>query len=161
MITNLIIPPWAKYVALAGLFVAVWFHGYVKGLEKSANVQIVETIKIIKQQGEVTTKVVTKYVEKAKAQEKVTETIKKEGQSYAIKFADDNYIFNNYFVRLYDASITGSLPALSSGDDADPSGVEVSEVLGVSIHNNSVGKTWELRAKACEEWVNEQRKLYE
>jgi hypothetical protein len=155
-LVNFVLPVWAKYVAGALLVAAVWGHGYTKGMERAYNTQLNEVTKIVYKQGKTTTKVVTKYIKQATEVEKKAEEIKHEGQAYPIKFPDDDYVFNNYFVRVFNESIGKSFPSLSSGADADPSGVGVSEVLDVSINNNTAGLIWELRAKSCEEWAKKQ-----
>jgi hypothetical protein len=155
-LVNFVLPVWAKYVAGALLAAAVWGHGYTKGMERAYNAQLNEVTKIVYKQGKTTTKVVTKYIKQAAEVEKKAEEIKHEGQAYPIKFPDDDYVFNNYFVRVFNESLGMSFPSLSSGADADPSGVEVSEVLEASVNNNFAGKLWEIRAKSCEEWAKKQ-----
>lgn len=157
-IPNLVLPVWAKWVALGFLLAATWGHGYVTGMEhvyKKNQEQIVKTVYI---QGKTTTKVVTKYIKEAKKIETKGEELKHEGQAYKIQFPNDDYIFNRYFVRVFNESL-GAVSSLSSGDDAADSGVDVSTVLEASVHNNTQGLLWELRAKSCEEWAKEQEEL--
>lgn len=157
-LSNVILPVWVKPVAYAVAAVALVGFGYTKGIEHVYKGQRAATTQLVYKQGKVTTKVVTKYVKVAEKIKSQGEDLKKEGQGYAIKFPSDNYIFNNYYVRLYDSSITGSVPALSGGDTAEPSGVSVSESLSVSLINNVAGRMWKNRALACEEWAEQQEK---
>lgn len=155
-LSNVVLPEWAKYVAVVLLAAAIWGHGYTKGMERAYNSQLNEVSRIVYLQGKTTTKVVTKYIKQANEIEKKAEEVKHEGQSYDIKFPTDDYIFNNYFVRVYDDSLGLYVPSLSSGTDADPSGVGVSEVLEASVNNNLAGRLWEIRARSCEEWAKKQ-----
>lgn len=155
-LSNIILPPWVKYVAIAFAAVAIWGHGYTTGLTKAYNEVAHETTRVIYKQGKVTTKVITKYIKQAKDLEKTAKEVKQEGQAYAIQFSNDSYTVNNYFVRVFNKSIESDFPSLSYGADADPSGVAISEVLEASVNNNTAGKIWELRAKSCEEWAAKQ-----
>jgi hypothetical protein len=156
-LSNFIIPPWAKYVAGAFLVAAVWGHGYVKGLDHNVANQVQAGQKLVFKQGKVTTKIITKYVKIQNDIKEKGDELKQEGQSYAIKFPNDKYVFNNEFVRLYDNSL-GFVSPLSSGESSNPSGVEVPQLLSSSINNNTAGLLWEQRAKTCEAWAQEQEK---
>lgn len=155
-IAKTVVPLWVKIAAVAALAASLIGFGFVKGMEHVYKNQAKEVPKIVYVQGKVTTKVVTKYVKQAQTIQKQGEELKKEGQSYAIKFPSDDYIFNNYYVWLYDGSLTGSVPPLSSGESANPSGITVSEALAVSIVNNTAARMWKNRALACEEWTQKQ-----
>lgn len=158
-LSNLVLPFWAKYVAGAVLIAAVFGFGYVKGIERVYDKQQVADTKIIVTQGKVTTKVITKYIKVKEKQDPIDKEIVNEGQAYAIDFPSDTYSFNNWYVRLHDSSVTGSVPPLSSGDDTDPSGISVAKQLNVAINNNIAGRQWKERALTCEEWAKEQEDL--
>lgn len=157
--TNFIIPWWVKYVAMAIAALALVSFGYIKGIDHEVNQQNKEVAKVVYLQGKVTTKVITKYIKQEQKIKEQGDKLKQEGQSYAIQFPNDHYIFNNYFVSLYDSSITDSIPSLSEGNSSEPSGVGVSQVLQSAINNNTAGRLWEQRAKSCEEWVKNQEEL--
>lgn len=155
MLSNIIIPWYAKYI-VAGLFVlAVFGFGYVQGLEKGSEKAALVDTKIIVKQGKITTNTVVKYITKREKEKKVEEIATNEGKAYAIKFPD-SYHFNNEFVRLYDQSIKGPIPPLPSGEAGNSSGITVPEVLAVSINNHIVAKQWKERAELCEGWALEQ-----
>lgn len=161
MLSNFVLPSYAKYVAYGALTLAAFGYGFVKGQQNvyERGLNVVHQLHLV--QGKTTTKVITKYIKAKEKQDKVDTEIKHEGQSYAIKFPNDNYVFNNFYVRMHDASVEGNVPSLSSGDLAEPSGVDVSRHLEVSIHNNIVARQWRDRALLCETWAKEQEKLNE
>lgn len=159
MLSNLVLPPWAKYVALGGLVIAAFSYGYVKGQANVYKETINETTKVVYLQGKTTEKVVTKYVKVKEKQKPVDEEIKHEGQAYAIDFADSKHFFNNRYVRLHDSSVEGSVPPLPSGDDGETSRVSEARQLEVAIHNNIVGREWKLLAETCEAWAKKQEEL--
>lgn len=158
-LSNLVLPSYLKYVAYGALAVATFAFGYVKGQAHVYEKGITESVRIVTLQGKTTQKVITKYIKQKEKQDKIDENIKHEGQSYAIRFPNDDYHFNNFYVRMHDASVKGDVPSLSSGDLADPSGVSVSRHLEVSLHNNIVGRQWKDRAQLCEDWALAQEKL--
>jgi hypothetical protein len=155
-LSNFVLPSWVKPVAIAVAVMAIWFHGYSVGLNKAYSEVAQATTKVVYKQGKVTTKVVTKYIKQAEKIEAKAEKVKQEGQAYAIQFPNDDYTFNNYFVRVFNESLPSNLSALPRGADADSSGVAVSEALPVFVNNNTAGVLWELRAKSCEEWAAKQ-----
>ena len=155
---SVVLPVWLKPVLYLSAVMLIWFHGYVTGLQHAYKAEAIEVPKIIYKQGQVTTKVITKYIKIKEKQQVVNKEIKDEGDAYAIKFTNDSYHFNNEFVRLFDASVEGSVPPLSSGEPGDSTTVTVPEVLKASINNNAVAHYWETRAEACEEWAATQEK---
>lgn len=157
---SIILPVWAKPVAYAVLVTFIFGYGYVKGLEKANNKQLLYDTKIVVKQGKVTEKLVTKYVYIRNKQTKKDTEIRNEGNGYAIRFPNDTYRFNNEYVRLFNSSVLGEISSLPSGKPAGNSGVTVSENLSVSINNNEVARKWKLRAEECEEWTKEQEKVF-
>ena len=156
-LTNLILPSWSKYVAYALLMVVTWGHGYVTGVKHEDNKMIVHDTKVIIRQGEITTKIITKYIKIKEKQTKLDEGIKQDGKSYSILFPNDNYHFNNEYVRVFNESVTG-VPTLPSGNLGDSTTTTVPEQLSVSVNNNMVARYWKTRAEQCEEWTAEQEK---
>jgi len=154
--TNFVLPFWVKYVAIAVLATVIYGWGYTNGLQKVYKEQANAVPQIVYKQGKVTTKVITKYIKIKEKQDKIDKEIRNEGNSYAIRFPDDSYTFNNEFVRLYDNSITGSVSTLSSREPAGDSGVSVSEAVPVMVENNIIGRQWKQRALQCEEWAKTQ-----
>jgi len=157
-VLNFMVPWWAKYVVGAALVASVYGYAYVQGLQSAGEKAARVETKIIVKQGEVTTKVITKYIKIKEKQKIEQEKTVNEGKQYAIQFPD-TYHFNNEFVRLYDQSVKGSIPPLSDRERGESSTVSVPEVLQLSINNNLAGREWQLRAETCETWVKEQEEL--
>ena len=154
-LSSLVVPPWVKWVAAAALVASVYGYGYIKGLDHGYQQVVLHDTKLIVKAGKVTTKIVTKYIKQKEVQDKIDETIKQEGSSYAIQFPD-GYKFNNEYVRLFNGSVLGTLSPLPSGDPSEASTVSVPEELAVSINNNVAGRQWKERALTCESWAKEQ-----
>lgn len=153
------LPFWSKYVAYGVLAVSLFGYGYIKGQANVYDNLVDNTAKVIIKQGKVTTKIITKYIKVKEKQKPIEEEIKHEGQAYTIDFGDSGHFFNNRYVRLHDASVEGSVPPLSSGDDREASRVSEARQLEIAIHNNIVGRKWKLLAETCENWAKEQEEL--
>lgn len=160
-LSNLILPSYLKYVAYGALAVATFSYGYIKGQANAFNEQSVVDSRVVVLQGKTTTKYITKYIKVKAEQDKKDEVIKHEGQSYAIKFPSDAYTFNNWYVGVHDASVTGKIPTLSSGDITNSSGISVARQLEVAVNNNVAGRQWKERALLCETWAREQEEITE
>lgn len=154
---SFVLPTWTRYLAYGVLVVASWGYGYVKGVEHETHVNVVHDTKVIIKQGEITTKIITKYIKIKEKQTKLDEGIKQDGKSYSILFPNDNYHFNNEYVRVFNESVTG-VPTLPSGNLGDSTTTTVPEQLSVSVNNNMVARYWKTRAEQCEEWTAEQEK---
>lgn len=159
VLNNIILPPWAKYVALGVLILTTFGYGYIKGQANAYEKGLSESVRVVTLQGKTTQKVITKYVKVKEKQKPIDEEIKHEGQAYAIDFANSKYFFNNRYVRLHDASVEGSVPPLPSGDDGETSRVSEARQLEVAVHNNIVGREWKLLAETCEAWAKKQEEL--
>lgn len=157
-LTSMVFPAWVRYAVYTVLGVVLFGYGYVKGLDHANTNAVKQDVKTVYVQGQTTTKVITKYIKIKEKQDVVNKEIKNEGDSYTIKFPNDTYRFNNEYVSVYDESITGTIPSLSSGKPGDSTDVSVSENLAVSVNNNIAGRYWKQRALTCEEWVDTQEK---
>lgn len=157
---NILLPPWAKYVAIAVLITAVWGHGFVKGIERSNDKAVAQDVRVIYKQGKVTEKVITVYKDKVVKQKLTDVEIKDAVKKYQANYPNDGYSFNNEYVWLHDNSIKGSISPLPNGELGDSSGISVSQALSISVHNNTVGREWKERALTCEKWTKEQEELH-
>ena len=154
---SFILPTWSRYLAYGVLVISSWGYGYIKGIAHETKALVIHDTKVVIKQGEITTKIITKYVKIKEKQTKLDEGIKQDGKSYAILFPNDNYHFNNEYVRVFNESVTG-VPTLPSGNLGDSTTTTVSEQLSVSVNNNMVARYWKTRAEQCEEWTAEQEK---
>jgi len=103
----------------------------------------------------VSTKVVTKYIDRIQVvKEKGNEIVK-----YVNKESDAKCELPNSFVVLHDAAAKNELPDPTRASNAGASDVKLSGATTTIIQN--YGTCWEIREqlKALQEWVNEQKKL--
>lgn len=103
----------------------------------------------------VSTKVVTKYIDRIQVvKEKGNEIVK-----YINKESDSKCELPNSFVVLHDAAAKNELPDTSRVADARASDIKLSGATTTIVQN--YGTCWEIREqlKALQEWVSEQKKL--
>ena len=103
----------------------------------------------------VSTKVVTKYIDRIQVvKEKGNEIVK-----YVNKESDTKCELPNSFVVLHDAAAKNELPDSTRASNAGASEVKLSGATTTIIQN--YGTCWEIREqlKSLQEWVTEQKKL--
>lgn len=103
----------------------------------------------------VSTKVVTKYIDRIQVvKEKGNEIVK-----YVNKESDSKCELPNSFVVLHDAAAKNELPDPARASNAGASDVKLSRATTTIVEN--YGTCWEIREqlKALQEWVSEQKKL--
>jgi hypothetical protein len=103
----------------------------------------------------VSTKVVTKYIDRIQVvKEKGNEIVK-----YVNKESDSKCELPNSFVVLHDAAAKNELPDPTRASNAGASDVKLSGATTTIVQN--YGTCWEIREqlKALQEWVSEQKKL--
>jgi hypothetical protein len=103
----------------------------------------------------VSTKVVTKYIDRIQVvKEKGNEIVK-----YVNKESDAKCELPNSFVMLHDAAAKNEFPDATRASDAGASEIKLSGATTTIIQN--YGTCWEIREqlKSLQEWVTEQKKL--
>ena len=154
---------WAR-LAIYGLVIVMalgtaagWgFHLGIKKLWDYQVEQAKQAVKIIVKQGEVTERVVTKYVKvKAKA-EVIEKTVEKE----VIRYVDKNpgYCLDPDWGRLHDAS-TGAVPKAGPEPDGEGGAPTAAEALQTVTQNNARCIRTADRLDAIQDWVREQEKV--
>ena len=99
-------------ILIAGAFASGWLKGNTHGSQKLVDYvqkQAEEAVRIGKARTVVTERVVTRYLEKKAATERVIETIEKEVKVYA-DANPDNMCIDATWLRLHDAAALNALP---------------------------------------------------
>jgi hypothetical protein len=145
-----------------GSFVALLFSVYlVGGVSNEASWQA----KVLKQQAEiaelkqkeaeVTTKVVTKYVDRIQVvKEQANEIVK-----YVTQESDAKCELPVSFSVLHDAAAKNELPDSTRATDETTSNVKLSEATTTIVTNYGICNQNSEQLKALQEWVSEQKKL--
>jgi hypothetical protein len=113
-------------------------------------------IALLKQkEAEVSTKVVTKYIDKLTVVKETNNEISK----YVNANADAKCQLPNSFSVLHDAAAKNQLPDPTGAVDARASEVKLSEATTTIIENYGICNQNSEQLKALQEWVSEQKKI--
>lgn len=144
--------------SVIGLIFSVYMCGGIaneEGWQKKVLEQQAEIAKLKQQEAEVTTKVVTKYIDKV--------TIVKEKNNEIAKYittaSDSKCQLPNSFSVLHDAAAKNELPDSAGAVDARASDVKLSEATTTIIANYGACNQNAEQLKALQEWIREQQKL--
>jgi len=121
---GLLIPPWAKWLALALLVAAIWGHGWVRGnahgtakLGAYIGKQAEQAAIVRGKRAAVTERVVTEYVKVAGKTRTVTETVEKEVIRY-VATNPDGMCIDPEWVRLHNLAAGNRVPDHGRKPDA-------------------------------------------
>ena len=157
-----LIPLPYKIIAVAA-FLAVyggicWFKGDSYGTQKLTEyqaAQMKEAVRIVTKQGEVTTQVVTKYVQVAAKTQATTQTIEKE----VVKYAETNKTFtlDPEWRSLHDRAATNSVSSASAKpDDAARSPPSAAEAIATVTANYAACYRNYDKLVGLQDWVRQQ-----
>lgn len=153
---------WATYAVIgvavvAGLFM-LRMHWIQVGREEIMNANIRAAVKIVRLQGEVTERVVVKYVKVAGETKTKTEIREKEVIRYENAKLDQCPLSVG-FVSLHDSAALDILPDAARSTDGTASGLETAKALPTIQTNYSTCHQTAIRLRGLQEWVREQQKV--
>jgi uncharacterized membrane protein len=147
-----------QLLSFVSLLISVFLCG---GLANEASWQLkvaktnAEIAELKAKSEKVSTKVVTKYIDRIQVvKQKGNEIVK-----YINKESDARCELPTSFVVLHDAAAKNELPDSTRATDARASDIKLSDATTTVVQN--YGTCWEIREqlKALQEWVSEQKKL--
>lgn len=147
-----------KYGSIATLLFSIYMIGGIaneEGWQKKVLEQQAEIAKLKQQEAEVTTKVVTKYIDKITVVKEKNNEISK----YITTASDSKCQLPNSFSVLHDAAAKNELPDSTGAVDARASDVKLSEATTTIIANYGACNQNVEQLKALQEWIREQQKL--
>jgi hypothetical protein len=163
------IPIIGKYAKLAQLIACVLFilGVYLSGgisneaswREKVAAMEL-EVAKKEVASAEATTKVVTKYIETVKIVKEKGDVIIKEVPKYITKESDAKCTLPNSYIVLHDSASKNEVPDPARVADETASGVKLSTATETVVGNYSICHQNAEQLKALQEWVKEQERLF-
>jgi hypothetical protein len=163
------IPFIGKYAKLAQLIACVLFilGVYLSGgisneaswREKVAEMELAVAKKEA-ESSEATTKVVTKYVETVKIVKEKGDVIIKEVPKYITKESDAKCVIPNAFVVLHDSASKNEIPDTARLADERASATKLSTVTETVVGNYSICHQNAEQLKALQTWIKEQEKVF-
>lgn len=144
--------------SVIGLVFSVYMCGGIaneEGWQKKVLEQQAEIAQLKQKSAEVSTKVVTKYIDKITVVKEKNNEIAK----YINQDADAKCQLPNSFSVLHDAAAKNELPDSTRATDASASGVKLSEATTTIVGNYGICNQNSEQLKALQEWIREQQKL--
>ena len=144
--------------SVIGLVFSVYMCGGIaneEGWQKKVLEQQAEIAKLKQQEAEVTTKVVTKYIDKITVVKETNNEIAK----YINQDADAKCQLPVSFSVLHDAAAKNELPDSTRATDARASDVKLSEATTTVVGNYGICNQNSEQLKALQQWIREQQKL--
>ena len=144
------------------LSIGLFFIGAISN-EESWQLKVKEMeSKVAKQEvaaSEITTEVITKYVDRVKIVEGKTHEIIKKVPVYITKESDDKCTINNGFVSLHDHASKNEVPEPSGSVNEDSSDVKLSTVAETVSQNYGTYYQIVEQLKALQLWIRKQKDL--
>ena len=165
-ILGLVMPPWAKYAAIAAAILAVFGYGYTKGAahestkhDKYVAAQAAELVRVGAARNTVTEKVVTKYITVTVPKTQIVrEIIGREVIRYVDRKVDVCPVSVAGRV-LHDAAAGNTVPDPAGSANDAPSGVTTAAVIQTCADNYSTYHQVADRMRSLQEWNKEQAKV--
>ncbi len=129
--------------------------GYHRGVKKLWDYQVAEAkqaVKIVVKQGEVTERVVTKFIQGQDRVRVITNTIKQE----VVKYANTTNCLDADWRRLHDAAAAGVLPQAPGPADAAAGAPTAAVALETTSENYGACHRNADRLNSLQEWVMQQ-----
>ena len=145
-------------IAAFGAF--AWFKGNEHGTQKLTDYigeQAKETVRIVTKRGEVTERVLTKYVQVAGKTETVTRTVKEEVVKYAE--ANPTYCLDAGWRLLHDSAANNAISDASFNVDAAVRAPKAAEAIDTVATNYAGCHRTADRLDLLQEWVKDQAKV--
>lgn len=147
-----------KYGSILGLLFSIYMIGGISNeasWQKKVLEQQVEIAQLKQKEAEVSTKVVTKYIDKLTVVKETNNAISK----YVTNEADAKCQLPNSYSVLHDAAAKNELPDPTGASDARTSDVKLSEATTAVIANYGICHENAQQLKSLQEWIREQQKL--
>lgn len=153
---------WKWLAAIAAALAAVWFvyhRGELHERSKWEAVQAANNLhaaQVGQRRAEVTTTVLTRYIDRVRTVRVKSETITREVPIYVTKTDDSRCVVNAGFVRLHNAAAANELPSSASGANEAPTSVALSTVAETLAGNYGICHENAAQLEALQEWVRVQ-----
>lgn len=158
--------PYASLIRIVGislLVVGVYFRGgYGVEMEWRAKVEEMklEIAKKEKESAEVSTKVVTKYIDRVTVVKEKGDVIIKEIPKLISQSDDDKCAVPNGFVSVHNAAAKNEVPDTSRSTNEGTSSVKISGVAETVAENYTTYHQVAQQLRSLQEWIREQQKVF-
>lgn len=163
-LSGVVLPPWAKWAALAALLATVYGIGRLHEARRGADAmadyvaqQAGQAVRIVERQAKVVTVTETKYRDRIKTVYVQGATIENSIPDYVQPADTGRFAVNAGFVRVLDAAWTGQAVGPAADSDREPAGVPLDHVAGAEVHNATSCRAWREQAIGWREFYARQQ----
>ncbi|MGZ9027390.1 MAG: hypothetical protein ACXW2U_08970 [Telluria sp.] len=161
---GIVLPWWAKWLALAAMVIAVYGTGRLHEARRSSEAmtdylgkQVKQSAVIVKKQTEVQTSVQTKYVDRIKKIYVQGATIETSIPQFIHAPDTDRFGVNVGFVRVVDAAWSGNPAGSPEDSDRGPADIPLDDVAAVQAGNATSCHAWREQALGWREFYARQQ----
>lgn len=162
------LPIWARLGFLGLISVVIFGLGVMYGDERTGQKHIdyithqaAATVKLVRAQQVVVTKVETKYRDRIKTIYLNGDDIEKSVRDYISPAANAACTINLGFVRVHDAAWTSTVTGAASESDGEPTGISLAETAETTAHNAKACLAWREQALGWREYYDNLKALIE
>lgn len=156
---NFIIPPWAKWAALAMMLAGMYLFGRGDGkaikaaeLDSYKTELALATVALVQAHGEVVKVTEIEYRDRIKTIYTKGDTITKEVPVYVTTADNAHCTINAGFVRVQSAAWTGEPAGPAGESDREPAGISLAQVAEADAFNATSCRAWREKAIGLEQF---------
>ena len=158
-LSGVVLPAWAKWVALGALVLAAYGIGRVHEARRGVDVfadyvgkQAAQTVRIVERQAKTDVIVQTKYVDRIQKIYVQGAAIETNIPTYIQPVDTDRFAVNAGFLRVVDAAWSGDAVGPAADSDREPAGGPLDDVAGAQAANATSCLAWREQALAWREY---------
>lgn len=158
-LSGLVLPDWAKWVALGALVLAAYSAGRVHEARRAVDVladyvgkQAAQTVRIVERQAKTNVLIQTKYVDRIQKIYVQGAMIETNIPTYVQPFDTVRFGVNAGFVRIVDAAWSGEAVGPAADSDREPAGVPLDDVALTQVANATSCRAWREQALGWREY---------
>ncbi|MCC6071472.1 hypothetical protein ACFSQU_18185 [Massilia sp. GCM10020059] len=158
-LSGIVLPVWAKWVALAALVIVAYGGGRVHEARRAVAVladyigkQAAQTVRIIERQAKTDVLVQTKYVDRIQKIYVQGVTIETNIPNYIQPFDTERFGVNAGFLRVVDAAWSGDAVGPAADSDREPAGIPLDDVALAQVANATSCRAWREQALGWREY---------
>jgi hypothetical protein len=159
-LTSIIVPPWARWVAILTLALVSYSTGRLQEARHADAAEAAKVITVVKTQVQTVTKVETVYrdrIQKIYVQEKALEAAI---PSHITPAVDEHFALPVGFLRLASAGWSGDPVGPADSADDQPAALSFSELAAIEVSNATSCRAWREQALGWRDFYARQQKTF-
>lgn len=158
-LSGIVLPAWAKWVALGVLVLAAYGTGRVHEARRAVDLladyvgkQAAQTVRIVERQAKTDVVIQTKYVDRIQKIYLQGAAIETNIPTYIQPFDNERFGVNVGFLRVVDAAWSGDPVGPAADSDREPAGIPLEDVARTQVANATSCNAWRDQALGWREY---------